>query len=238
MNAIALLLCAVVTIPSIPDVIARSRPGPPVWVSAASAFDGTGEFRGQLLEPHSIQFLDSARQKNAGRCNVFTPPPVLEDFTAKDSLDSLAGYSLTIIKARVVAGAAGFDNGIAGTLFALRVDETYKSIGQAATKGPLYVFFGETTISTAKGLICARVFAGVPLPSVGDDVIVFCSLLPIDDEQRILHIDEGRQLVVQHDGHLYLPRGINKLAPADIDDLGALIRDNPHLHESHPRIGW
>lgn len=235
MSAIAILLCAIVTIPSIPDVIARLRPGTPVWVAARAAFDTDGEFLQDLFAPYQVKSLNELRQKNSDRCNTAVGTPPLEDFTPKDSLDALAGYSLTIVKAHVIAGDAGFDNGEPGILFALRVDETYKSIGRAAANGPLYLFIGEATIPTAKGFICSKAFTTLPLPAVGDDVIVFCSVDPNDDELRILYIEASKQLVLQHDGRLYLPRLINTPAPANIDGLGALIRTNSHLGESHPR---
>lgn len=236
MNAIAVILCLTVIIPSIPDVIPRLRPGTPVWVSAHSAFGPDGELREELFWNHLGEFLSKSLSKNTDRCNAYVGPPIFEDFTPKNSLDALAGYSLTIVKARVVAAGAGFDNGTPGTLFALRVDETYKSIGNTATSGPLYLFIAETTIPTAKGFICSKSFSPVPLPAVGDEVIVFCSVEPIDDEQRILHIDESHQFVLQHAGRSYLPRLTDDPAPANIDDLGALIRANPHLHEHHPRL--
>jgi hypothetical protein len=235
-NAIAVMLCVTVIMPSIPDVIPRLRPGTPVWVSAHSAFGRDSELRDELFWNYAGEFLRKSVSKNPDRCNAYVGAPVSEDFTPRDSFDALAGYSLTIVKARVVAGAAGFDNGTPGTLFALRVDETYKSIGQTATSGPLYLFIAETIIPTAKGLICSKSFSPIPLPAVGDDVIVFCSLEPIDDEQRILHIDESRQFVLQRAGRLYMPWLTIDPAPVNIDDLGALIRANPHLHEFHPRV--
>jgi hypothetical protein len=237
-SAVAFLLCVTVVIPSIPDVISRLRSGTPVWVSAHSAFGRNGDLRAELFWDHAAEFLKQSLSKNADRCNAYVGAPVFEDFTPKDSLDALAGYSLTIVKARVVAAGAGFDNGTPGTLFALRVDETYKSIGQTATSGPLYLFITETTIPTAKGFLCSKSFSPLPLPAVGDDVIVFCSVDPIDDEQRILHIDESHQFVLQHAGRLYLPRlNDDPLPPnANIDDLGARIRANPHLHDFHPRV--
>jgi hypothetical protein len=237
-NALAIALCVTVIVPSIPDVIPRLRPGTPVWVSASSAFDRNGEFRGELFADYTSRFLNESRRNNGDRCNAILAPPTFEDFTPKDSLDSLVGYSLTIVKARVTAAGAGFDNGHPGTLFALRVHETYKSIGKIATSGPLYLFIGETTIPTPKGLICSKTFSPLPLPSVGDDVIVFCSVDPIDDELRILHIDESHQFVLQHAGRLFLPRLKDDPLPAnaDIDDLGARIRANPHLHDFHPRV--
>ncbi|MEA2344109.1 MAG: hypothetical protein QOF63_2278 [Thermoanaerobaculia bacterium] len=236
MNTIAVLLCVVVSVPSIPDVIARFRPGPPVWVAARSAFNSGGDFRDDVFIPLAMEHLDKSRRQNADRCNQFVGAPPLEDFTPKDSLDALAAYSLTIIKAHVIAGDEGFDNGEPGILFALRLDESYKSIGHAAAKGPLYLFIGEAIIPTAKGLICSKAFTTLPLPAVGDDVIVFCSVEPIDDEQRILHIEASQQLVLQHGDHVYLPRLIKSPAPANIDDLGGLIRANPHLHESHAGV--
>ncbi|HEX3579991.1 MAG TPA: hypothetical protein VHY33_15620, partial [Thermoanaerobaculia bacterium] len=59
MNAIIIALCVTVTVYSVPDVIARLRPGPPVWVSATSAIDSTGEFREQYFEPHRVEFLNN-----------------------------------------------------------------------------------------------------------------------------------------------------------------------------------
>jgi hypothetical protein len=229
-----LALCATLMAQSIPDVIPRLRPGPPVWVSARSALNGDGEFRSELFEKHTLEILNKLRRKNSDRCNEALGSPPLEDFTPKDSLDALVSYSPTIIKARVMASDAGFDNGLPGTLFALRVDETYKSVGQAATRGPLYVFIGEATIPTAAGIICSKSFRNPP-PAVGDEIIVFCSVYPIDNEGRILHVDESHQFVLQHAGRLYLPQLTgDSLPPATgIEDLGGLIRANPHLHDVH-----
>jgi hypothetical protein len=136
----------------------------------------------------------------------------------------------------VVAGDAGFDNGVPGILFALHVEERYKSIAHAATNGALYLFIGEATIPTAKGYICSKSSSTVPLPAIGDDVIVFCSVIPIDDEQRILHVEASQQLILQHQDRLYLPRSIKKPALANIHEIGALIRVNPHLYDSPPRL--
>src|SRR5947209_6887845 len=138
MNALVILLCVTVIVQSIPDVIPRFRPGPPVWVSATSALNRDGEFREELFPEYAVKSLNDMRRQNVDKCNVSFGAPTLEDFTPKDSLDGLVGYSLTIVKGRVTAARAGVDNGTPGTLFAVHVDETYKSLGHSATDGPRY----------------------------------------------------------------------------------------------------
>jgi hypothetical protein len=222
---------------------ANSSSSVPLWVSVRAAFGPDGELRPELFDAVSLRMLNENRRKNAGSdCREALGSPPLEDFAAKDSLDDLVASALTIIEGRVISTDTGFLNGIPGTLISLRVSETYKSLGHLASKGNIHVFIGEATISTHTGVICSRTFSKIPTPEIGDDVVIFASIDPLDAEQRILVIDERKQFLVQRGGRVYRPLSSPEghLWPAgccsDFNELGSRLRENKHLHDMPARV--
>lgn len=217
---------------------ARSSSSVPLWVSSRAAFKPDGELRAELFAPAHVSMLNENRLRNTdSNCRTYLGSPPLEDFTSKDSLDSLISNALTIIEGRVESTDTGFLDGTPGTLISLSVNGTYKSLGQVATNGPVHVFVGEATIPTPTGLICSKTFSKIPTPRIGDDVVVFASVDPLDAEQRILVIDERTQLVVHHDDRIYARDGaFTQGCLQDFKELGSRIRENQHLHDMPIRI--
>jgi hypothetical protein len=225
-----------------PLVAARenSSSSVPLWVSARAAFRPDGELRAEQFGAVPLSMLNENRRRNSGSdCRVALAAPPLEDFAPKDSFDALVASALTIIQGHVLSTDTGFLNGIPGTLISLHVNETYKALGHLATKGDVHMFVAEATINTPTGVICSRTFSKVPTPDVGDDVVIFASLDPLDADHRILTVDERKQIVVHRLGHTYRPAPLTSSAgdawpPAccsDLAELGSRIRENQHLHD-------
>lgn len=215
----------------------------PLWVSARAAFRPNGELRAELFDAVSLRMLNENRSKNSGSdCREALGSSPLEDFAPKDSFDALVASALTIIEGQVISTDVGFLNGVPGTLISLRVNETYKSLGHLATKGNIHVFAGEATIPTHTGLICSKTFSKVPTPEIGDDVVIFASIDPLHTDQRILVIDERRQLVVQRLDRVYRPISTHggdawpTGCCSDFNDLGSRLRENKHLHDMPARV--
>jgi hypothetical protein len=222
---------------------AKSSSSVPLWVSARAAFRPDGELRAEMFATVPLSMLNDNRRQNSGsECRVVLGSPPLEDFTPKDSFDALVSSALTILEGQVISTDVGFLNGVPGTLVSLRVIETFKSLGHIATKGNIHVFVGEATIPTPTGVICSGTFSKVPTPAIGDDVVIFASVEPLDAEHRILSLDDRKQLVVHRLGHVYKPVLSSGAASwpsdccSDLVDLGSRIRENKHLHDMPVRI--
>jgi hypothetical protein len=161
---------------------AFSSPGaPPLWVSTRVAFDENGDLRPELFEPAFRAILEKNRSANAdGGCHTALGAPVGE----------VASSALTILAGDIVAADTGFYNGTPGTLFQLAVTDIVKSIGRYNDKGRLaQIFIANATITTPHGTICAREPFAATIPAVGDHVVVYSSVNPVDVEHRILPVD-------------------------------------------------
>jgi len=234
---IALLFATASHIPRIQSRLAHTS-STPLWVSADAAFDSAGNLRPDLFTKSARFTLDNElRQNSAGECKAFLSGPPLEDFSRRDSLDALISNALTIFEGEVTNTATGFYDGTPGTLFAVSRSNVFKSFGHVASDGDVFLFIAEATIETSHGPICARTFSTTPTPQVGDHVIVFSSLPPIDAGSRILAVDTDTQLVVSHKGSVYAPLSIQTLASgkriryANLNDLSWAIRENPHVQD-------
>jgi hypothetical protein len=206
------------------------------------AFRANGELRAELFDAVSLRMLNDNRKKNtATDCREALGSPSIEDFAGKDTFDDLVASASTIIAGRVISTDTGFLNGVPGSLISLRVTETYKSFGRTASKGTIHVFVSEATIPTRTGVICSRTFASIPTPGVGDDVLIFASIDPLDAERRILVIDERKQLVLQRLDHVYRPRsslsgGWPSGCCLDLSELGSRLRENKYLHDAPKKV--
>ena len=164
---------------------------------------------------------------------------MLDDFTRKSSFDDLIAGALTIVEGSIVSADTGFLNGTPGTLFSLNVKESYKSLGNVDSTGNvLHLFIGDATIPTPQGVICSRTLAHIP-PKVGDDVVIFASVDPIDAEHRILVVEEQSQIVVARLGRVYAPFSGGSWPAGcckDIHELGFRLLENKHLHDAPPRL--
>jgi hypothetical protein len=211
----------------------------PLWVSARTAFDKSGQLRPELFETSSLRSLRQNQLKNGSTCREALGAPELEDFAPKGSFDDLVASALTIVEGSVVSADMGFLNGIPGTLFSVNVKDIYKSLGIVdSTKKVLYLFIGDATIPASQGVICSRTLSQVP-PRIGDDVFIFASIDPIDAEHRILVVDERKQIVVARFGRVYAPfSGTSWPAGccSDFRALGSRLLENKHLQDAPPRL--
>jgi len=215
----------------------------PVWLSSDAAFDQNGELRPDLFSDVERSIINANREQNGGgQCVTFLSGRPLEDYRQADSVDSLTANALSIINGVIVARSTGFYNGVPGTLLAVRVTEAIKAFSALTSHDTVFLFFPEATIPTQRGLICSRAFAPVPLPELGDGIIAFATLDPIDAQQRFVEVDPHTQLIVAHHGKLSEPAATKMRADGtrspheSLGDLARDIKTSKHLLDVPPRI--
>lgn len=228
--------------PSLPAVVysaSTSVAAPPLWVSSRVAFDKNADLRADLFEPGFRATLEENRAANTERgCRVALGAPVIGDYTPKDNLDEVTASALTIVSGDVIGADTGFYNGTPGTLFQVTVRDVAKSLGRFRREpGIARVFIAEATIPTPHGTICSRESFAAAIPAVGDRVLLFSSLDPIDAERQILPVDTRSQLIIEHAETLYAPAALRGTASRSIKQLLAIVRTNPHINEVPLRRG-
>ena|GEM_PF-2055850 len=213
------------------------RREPARWVPASVAITKTGELRRDIFSRLDLAVIDGNRARNSTGCTTFIGPSPTEEFIDLSSLDSLIANSLTIMRGQVTASETGFYDGRPGTLYAVRPKPLLKHYGHLGDQSSLHVFIPEGTISTSQGYVCARTFSDIPAPVVGDEVLAFVSLDPIDGKRRILQVDVQKQLVVVHGHQLFHPAAAAvtpdepRRAYSTLDDLESAIRHNKHIND-------
>lgn len=222
--------------PSLPTVMysaSTSLAAPPLWVSSRVAFDKNGDLRADLFEPGFRTMLEKNRAANTdGDCRVALGAPVIGDYTSKGNLDEVTTNALTIASGDVIGADTGFYNGTPGTLFQVAVHDIAKSFGRfRGQQGIARVFIADATIPTPHGTICSREPFAAAIPAVGDRVLLFSSLNPIDAEREILPIEARSQLIIEHAGTLYVPAALRGTGSRSITQLLSLVRTNPHIKD-------
>ncbi|HEY6141355.1 MAG TPA: hypothetical protein VI670_26670 [Thermoanaerobaculia bacterium] len=228
--------------PSLPAVVysaSTSVAAPPLWVSSRVAFDKNGDLRADLFEPGFRTMLEANRAANAeGGCRAALGAPVIEDHAPKGNLDEVTTSALTIVSGDVVGADAGFYNGAPGTLFQIAVHDVAKSMGRfRGERGIARVFIAEATIPTPHGTICSREPFAAAIPAVGDRVLLFSSVDPIDAERRILPVEARSQLIIEHAGTLHVPAALRGTGSQSIKQLLSVVRTNPHINDVPLRRG-
>jgi hypothetical protein len=211
----------------------------PLWVSSRIAFDENGDLRAELFEPGFRTMLEKNRAANAeGGCRTALGAPVLGDYAPKRNLDELTAGALTIVSGDVVGAETGFYNGTPGTLFEIAVRDVVKSLGRfRGQRGIARVFIADATIPTPRGTICSCEPFAVAIPAIGDRVLLFSSLDPIDAERQILLVEARSQLVIDHAGTLHVPAALRGAGGQSIERLLSMVRANPHINDVPLRRG-
>ena len=228
--------------PSLPTLVysaSTSLAAPPLWVSRRVAFDKNGDLRADLFEPGFRTMLEKNRTANAeGGCRAALGAPVIGDYAPKRNLDEVTTSALTIVSGDVVGADTGFYNGTPGTLFQIAVDDIAKSLGRFRGKpGIARVFIADATIPTPHGTICSREPFAPAIPVIGDRVLLFSSLDPIDAERQILPVEARSQLIIEHAGTLYVPATLRGTGSQSIKQLLSMVRTNPHINDVPLRRG-
>jgi hypothetical protein len=208
------------------------------WIPAAAGFTKTGDLRPDLFTPGARKMLDDNRKANSTGCSQFLVPNLFDPSLAHGSLDDLVSASLLIVRGRLYQAEAGFYLNTPGALFTLLPDEVLKTDGRVYTQSALFVFIPGVTIQTPSGFICSKALPNTPSPAVGDEVLLFVSLPPLNSAGDILRVDTWSQVVVNHGGHIFAPAAIEPSLDgvrkpfASLDDLAWKITINPHLQDS------
>lgn len=188
----------------IPTIAVRSD-GVPLWVAGSTAFDTAGNLRDDLFSPPTRARLHQLRDLNPRDCTYAAVAPSLEIHERLDSLHDLASSATSVLAGTVADAEAGFYDGTPGTLFAIDVNTALKRKEGVPSNGTIYLFVGVGEIATPRGRICGRGARGTPVPTVGDEVMFFAHLTPLDAAGRIFAVDPRKALFLQSKTELVVP---------------------------------
>ena len=194
----------------IPEVSISIRDGRPLWIAEEMAFDDNGDLKLDLFTAAARYRFDIHRASNLSECRVFAGAGTDGEVTAPKSLETLAEFSRSIISGKVVAARQGFFAGRPGTLFAVDVQDRLKNPVKDRAKTRVLLFVGAATITTVRGLICAKDFSIVSVPTLGDRVLFFSYYEPFDADGEIYAVDTKHQLIVQTKSGLAAPVALSE----------------------------
>ncbi|HEX8410372.1 MAG TPA: hypothetical protein VF883_16020 [Thermoanaerobaculia bacterium] len=208
-----------------PTVIVRRSNGLPLWIPATEAFTDSGDLREDLFPPHVRAQLHQVRDLNPERCEYAAVAPSLEIFEPVDSLENLAISAESVFSGAIVAAEPGFYDGNPGTLFSIQVDRAFKRGHAASTVPTVSLFLGIGEIKTPRGHICGRGLRGAVAPNLGDEVLFFAHLAPMDLGGRIFVVEPHKALLVQSKSHLTMPSAlVDGHAPKDLAEAISRVR--------------
>lgn len=207
----------------------RTNVSIPVWVSASVAFDADGNLRPDHFSNGDRKRIEANRRRNPGPdCVVSTGRPFETNRQSK-SLSDLVANSLAIVTGNVVGIEQGFFTGMPGVLLAVKVESRLKRFAAVDDDEFVFAFVGEGRIETTKGLTCASSLSAVPMPQIGDGILLFAYDNPIDIARSILHVDPRQQLVLERNGAIYTGSSLGSATGKTFDDIVWSVREHPQL---------
>lgn len=223
--------------PTPPSQVAKAydaRWTEPVWVPASAAFDSKGDLRNDLFDEATRKRFDRLRKKNSGaECEVFVGPPS-ELPHVSGSLDERTQRALAIAAGTVIEAEQGFYFGSPATAFAIHVDERLKAFGRASRNAEIVrIVVNQAKITTAKGMVCSTPGTDARVPQVGDRVLVFAYVDPIDEDGRIFQVNPRADLIIERDNHLLLPSQFEGFKA--LHDVLRAVRENPRVNQMPER---
>ena len=228
----------------IPDVIENERADAvPVWVSAEVAIAAEGTLRTDVIESAKAEELKRRLElrkeprtgiegvaAEAEECDTITSYSPAQ-YSSAGSASDLVQNSRYIFSASVANLRQGFYFGTPGTLIALDPEEWLKRETENVDERPLYVFFPQATIKTPRGTICARPWPRVPMPAIGDEVLIFAYSPPIGRDARVFELRPDKQMSFEGRSGAYVPEALRQVHRSS--DLATIIDSIRH----HSGIG-
>jgi hypothetical protein len=242
LNALlVLLLCGLASAEprEIPATIPHPVAGmPPVWTAARAATDDAGLLRKDVVSRAVRNTLERrARQPQSidlETCETEIVHPV-EQFGRTDTIAGLIASSRTIVHARVVASEEGFLYGIPVTLIALDVIERLKSLDDVRTDR-VYWAFPHARIKTPEGLVCGGGRKDAPIPTPGNEVVLF-SFLKERPQGSALRLHPHWQMVLRHTDGVYLPEAFRSSTAkgASLEEVLSIVKKDSAVHVAPPQ---
>lgn len=222
---------------AVPDVLRHHRADvvDPAWLSERAALNSKGELLLELFSDSTQQRLRAHLQANRnGSCQRIQLESEQEHFRPQATLDDVVLHSSIIVTGTVAGSARGFYRGLPGTLVALRNVERLKQFGEISRQDVLRIFFPGGAINTSQGAVCSQALPGsAAVPAPGDRLIAFMYGAPIDEENSILEVDLGRNLLVEaHTTQRLNPNTLSAVVgqDTDFDDIVRRVK----THEGIP----
>ena len=245
LHIVSLLLAAAAIVAGeparIPDIIEHERAGlSPVWVSAETAVDKSGDLRSDVIASHRVNEFRKRLEKAAvtpgtrigseaaDGCDTTTSylSPL---YLPTGSPDDLVKNSRYILSGSVTALREGFYFGSPGTLLAIRPTQWLKHETEAVVERSVYVFFSRAKIKTSQGTICSTPVPTVPMPTIGDDILIFAYYPPAGRDAAVFELRPDKQMYFHGPAGAYVPNGLRPMPSSDLATIVQSIRVHPQI---------
>jgi hypothetical protein len=129
--------------------------------------------------------------------------PPLDIRKPNRTLAEASQNALVAVSGQVVSLSRGFYGGFPGVLVGFRISDKVAPRGQvrpiriAEPADVRYTFVGEAQFTTPDGNICSATGNKVPIPQLGDSILLFSFFAPSDEAGLILPIAPSYHLVVE-----------------------------------------
>lgn len=204
-----------------PAIIENRRPElPPLWVRADVAINADGTLRDIIGRDNAARLQqESARPQVSSHadapCKTYHSQPSLEHFLPTDTAEELLSHAQQIMAGKIIATSDGFYLGTPGQLHTIQVTDTVTG----APPDLVYLFYPHARIVTPTATFCSIPIGTKARPTTGDRVLIFSMLGPDDIAGRTFRVEPGREMAVEQDGLLLLPKALRR------DDRFAKARD-------------
>ncbi len=188
-------------------------PNQPAWVGARALVSKSGQIRLDLLPEEARSRIESARlraKQKASASPCLELGAIITDLRPgtilPNKFEDLVDHSLAILSGSIVGIEPGFFDGQAGLLLEVKIDRRLKS-SDRFWKGPeVYVYYPRGDFKVDSMSICKRDPRWPVTPEVGDRVLLFPHVSPIDSDGVTMEPETANfEVVLEHEGHLVAP---------------------------------
>jgi hypothetical protein len=150
-----------------------------------------------------------------GTCTSWLVQPEMEIFESTKSLSDVAARAQAALSGEVVSVTRGFYRGFPGALVGFTVSDSVSvraDPGSTPARGNTrYTFIGSAEILTPDGAICSKTSNPVPVPELGDTILLLSYVLPTDEQGLLYPIDSERHLVIERaDERIFIAKGLRQ----------------------------
>lgn len=194
---------------SIASILGAKRPA---WTAARATAGPGGELQLDRLPEEARFRIETIRSRRgpAESKACLELGPIITDLrpgtVLPQEFDDLVKNSLAILRGRVVGMEPGFFNTEAGLLLKVKIQDRLKSSDRFWNGPHVFVYYPRGDFRVGSTSICKRDPRWPVVPDLGDELLLFPHVSPIDPEGNTMDTDTSNfEVVLEHAGGLVPP---------------------------------
>jgi hypothetical protein len=177
----------------------------PVWVALSKAVTSRGELSTDYLDQYALRDLHRVAKADRNRVATnsdtesricFGERPA-EIAAPSDTLADLSANAQTIVQGKIVQRTLGFFEDRPAALLTVRIDRQLHGDGSVTPQKEILVYYPEAEFRAGDDTYCIRPATHPARPRVGDQILVFAYLAPIDTSGRLIYGQASKHLVFE-----------------------------------------